>query len=87
MNSVCVWKLPATSKAKKLLVEERFLKSKGPIQPLKREHPMDQVEARASVFSEMQCYWSLPIPQTSVIAGLAVSKGKKAKAGTPCIIY
>jgi predicted TIM-barrel fold metal-dependent hydrolase len=39
-------------------------------------HRLDRVEARAAVFTEMQSYWSIPIKETAVVAGLAVSKGK-----------
>jgi hypothetical protein len=59
-----------------LAVEERFLKMKDPQILRQYHHPLDRVEARAAVFSEMQSYWSIPIKETAIVAGLTVSKGK-----------
>ena len=58
-----------------LSVEERFLKIKDPRVLRQYYHPLDRVEARAAVFSELQSYWSVPIKETAVVAGLTVSKG------------
>nr|CAD7437743.1 unnamed protein product [Timema bartmani] len=38
------------------------------------QHNLDRVEARATSFSEMQSYWSVPFHENSIIAGLTVSK-------------
>jgi hypothetical protein len=59
-----------------LAVEERFLKMKDPQILRQYHHPLDRVEARAAVFSEMQSYWSIPVKETAIVAGLTVSKGK-----------
>ena len=59
-----------------LAVEERFLKMKD-TKPLRQYyHPLDRVEARAAVFSELQSYWSIPIKETAIVAGLTVSRGE-----------
>ena len=58
-----------------LSVEERFLKMKDPRVLRQYHHPLDRVEARAATFSELQSYWSVPIQETAVVAGLTVTKG------------
>jgi hypothetical protein len=63
-------------KLPQLAVEERFLKMKDPQILRQYHHPLDRVEARAAVFSEMQSYWSIPIKETAIVAGLTVSKSK-----------
>jgi hypothetical protein len=63
-------------KPAQLAVEERFLKMKDPQILRQYRHPLDRVEARAAVFSEMQSYWSIPMKETAIVAGLTVSKGK-----------
>ena len=59
-----------------LAVEERFLKMNAPQILRQYHHHLDKVEARAAVFTEMQSYWSIPIKETGIVAGLVVSKGK-----------
>lgn len=59
-----------------LAVEERFLKMKEAHILRQNHHPLDKIEARAAVFSEMQSYWSIPVKETAIVVGLAVSKGK-----------
>lgn len=39
--------------------------------------PLDYVEARLTLFSELQKYWNIPINDNSGIAGLTVAKGVK----------
>jgi hypothetical protein len=59
-----------------LSVEERFLKMNAPQILRQYHHHLDRVEARAAVFTELQSYWSIPIKETGVVAGLVVSKGR-----------
>ncbi|KAK7868613.1 hypothetical protein R5R35_008422 [Gryllus longicercus] len=68
------WKVTHPSPPTILPVEERFLRTKTPITLRKYQHPLDLTEARGSVFSEMQSYWVVPVGETGIVAGLAVSK-------------
>lgn len=69
------WTVKHSRQPVQLSVEERFLKMKDPRVLRQYYHPLDRVEARAAVFSELQSYWSVPVKETSVVAGLTVSKG------------
>lgn len=70
------WTVVHSLKSPQLAVEERFLKMKDSKILRQYHHPLDRVEARAAVFSEMQSYWSIPIKETAIVAGLTVSKGR-----------
>lgn len=72
------WTVVHALRPTQLAVEERFLKMKEAQVLRQNHHPLDKVEARAAVFSEMQSYWSIPVKETSVVAGLAVNKGNCA---------
>ncbi|XP_021936474.1 von Willebrand factor A domain-containing protein 8 isoform X2 [Zootermopsis nevadensis] len=69
------WTIMHSLPPTQLAVEERFLKMKEAHILKQNNHPLDKVEARAAVFSEMQSYWSIPIKETAFVVGLAVSKG------------
>lgn len=72
------WTVMHSLQPVQLAVEERFLKMKAPQILRQYHHPLDRIDARSAVFSEMQSYWSIPIKETSIVAGLTVSKGKHA---------
>nr|CAD7394578.1 unnamed protein product [Timema cristinae] len=55
-------------------VEQRYLRPKPAVALRRYQHNLDRVEARATSFSEMQSYWSVPFHENSIIAGLTVSK-------------
>ncbi|XP_069677328.1 von Willebrand factor A domain-containing protein 8 isoform X2 [Periplaneta americana] len=68
------WTVVHTPRPEQLAIEERFLKAKDPRVLRQYHHPLDRVEARAAVFSELQSYWSVPLRETAIVAGLGVSK-------------
>lgn len=47
--------------------------------------PLDRIEARSALFTELQSYWTVPLNNISVVAGLAITKGIK-NDGTDDII-
>lgn len=51
--------------------------------------PLDRIEARSALFTELQSYWTIPLNNVnnniSVVAGLAITKGTK-NDGTDDII-
>lgn len=47
--------------------------------------PLDRIEARSALFTELQSYWTVPLNNISVVAGLAITKGTK-NDGTDDII-
>jgi len=70
------WTVMGLLHPSQLAVEERFLKMNAPQILRQYHHHLDRVEARATVFTEMQSYWSIPIKESGVVAGLVVSKGR-----------
>ncbi|XP_033322690.2 von Willebrand factor A domain-containing protein c12.2 [Megalopta genalis] len=60
-----------------LLVQERYIKLRSPVRLRQTDLPLDCIEARSNLFSELQRYWTIPIGDTSGIAGLTVAKGSK----------
>jgi hypothetical protein len=73
------WTMMHSPHPTQLAVEESFLKVTENHILTQKDHPLDKVEARADVFSEMQSYWSIPIKETAALVGLAVSKGKQSE--------
>jgi hypothetical protein len=69
------WAVVGLLHPSQLAVEERYLKRSAPQILRQYHHHLDRVEARAAVFTELQSYWSIPIKESGVVAGLAVSKG------------
>lgn len=59
-------------------VQEKYIKLKPPISLSQKILPLDRVEARSALFTELQSYWTIPISDTAVVAGLSVIKGTKA---------
>lgn len=47
--------------------------------------PLDRIEARSALFTELQSYWTVPLNNISVVVGLAITKGIK-NDGTDDII-
>ncbi|XP_076294765.1 von Willebrand factor A domain-containing protein c12.2 isoform X2 [Lasioglossum baleicum] len=75
-NKTCIiW--DTLEKQEALPVQERYIKFKSPVRLNQNDLPLDCVEARSSLFSELQRYWTIPIGEASGIAGLAVAKGSK----------
>jgi len=70
------WTVMGLLHPSQLAVEERLLKMNAPQILRQYHHNLDRVEARAAVFTEMQSYWSIPVKESGVVAGLVVSKGK-----------
>nr|XP_031838808.1 von Willebrand factor A domain-containing protein 8 isoform X2 [Nomia melanderi] len=60
-----------------LSVQGRYIKFKSPVYLRQNSLPVDCVEARLTLFSELQKYWNIPINDNSGIAGLTVAKGVK----------
>ncbi|XP_066993811.2 von Willebrand factor A domain-containing protein 8 [Anabrus simplex] len=68
------WTIIHPSPSVQLAVEERFLKTKPPVALRRQQLPLDRVEARAAIFSEMQSYWTIPMPESSIVVALAAGK-------------
>lgn len=61
-----------------LRVQEKYIKLKPPISLSQKILSLDRVEARSALFTELQSYWTIPISDTAVVAGLSVIKDTKA---------
>lgn len=66
-----------SNEQKVLSVQTTNITLKSPISLTQEILPLDRVEARSALFSELHSYWTLPIQQHSIIAGLSVNKGIK----------
>ncbi|XP_015436768.1 PREDICTED: von Willebrand factor A domain-containing protein 8 [Dufourea novaeangliae] len=60
-----------------LPVQERYIKFRSPIRLTQNNLPLDRVDARSTLFSELQSYWTIPISDYGMVAGLTVAKGAK----------
>ncbi|XP_049790817.1 von Willebrand factor A domain-containing protein 8 [Schistocerca nitens] len=67
------WRL-LSSVGRQVSVEEHFVKTGRPSRVATRTYPLDVVQARGAVFAELQSYWALPLEETSIVAGLTVTK-------------
>ena len=74
-----------SSKQDVLRVQEKHIKLKSPISLEQKILPLDRVEARSTLFTELQSYWTVPISDTAVVAGLSVNLGTKGD-GTDDVI-
>ncbi|KOC69518.1 Uncharacterized protein KIAA0564 [Habropoda laboriosa] len=66
-----------SSKQEVLSVQEKYVKFKSPINLTQKALPLDRVEARSALFTELQSYWTVPISNVAVVGGLSVIKGTK----------
>lgn len=66
-----------SNKQQGLPVQERYVKLKSPISLKQNVLPLDRVEARSALFTELQSYWTIPINETGVVAALSVLKGAR----------
>ncbi|CAK9810181.1 von Willebrand factor A domain-containing protein 8 [Anthophora quadrimaculata] len=66
-----------SNKQEVLRVQEKYVKLKSPIRLKQKELPLDRVEARSALFTELQSYWTVPISNIGVVGGLSVIKGTK----------
>ncbi|XP_026673539.1 von Willebrand factor A domain-containing protein 8 isoform X2 [Ceratina calcarata] len=66
-----------SNKQEVLHVQEKYVKFKSPMNLKQKILPLDRVEARSALFTEMQSYWTIPIGNVGIIAGLSVIKGTK----------
>ena len=66
-----------SNKQQVLPVQERYVKLKSPISLKQNVLPLDRVEARSALFTELQSYWTIPINETGVVAALSVLKGAR----------
>ncbi|XP_064614845.1 von Willebrand factor A domain-containing protein 8-like [Liolophura sinensis] len=64
-------------------VESRTLGIKGPVQLTVEQFSLDRTEARSSLFTEQQSYWTIPMHDTNIISDLAVRKGESASRAAP----
>ena len=48
----------------------------GPVPMYVSSKKLDRTETRASIFTEQEAYWTLPLEESNVICDVAVSKGK-----------
>lgn len=74
-----------SSKQNVLRVQEKYIKLKSPISLEQKILPLDRVEARSTLFTELQSYWTVPISDTAAVAGLSVNGGTKGD-GTDDVI-
>lgn len=56
-------------------VEVRNIKSKASVDLQVKDTAIEIVEARSSVFNEQESHWTLPLSNSSVVIGLAVTLG------------
>ncbi|XP_076231251.1 von Willebrand factor A domain-containing protein c12.2 [Calliopsis andreniformis] len=56
-----------------LPVQERYIKLKSPIKLTQTTLPLDRVEARSALFTELQSYWTVPVNESGVVAALSVA--------------
>ncbi|XP_053996012.1 von Willebrand factor A domain-containing protein 8 isoform X1 [Hylaeus anthracinus] len=61
-----------------LHVQERYIKLKSPTSLKQNVLPLDRVEARSALFTELQNYWNVPVDENGVVASLTVAKGANA---------
>lgn len=64
-----------------LPVQTRKLQIKGPVPMYVESKKLDRTEARSSVFTEQEAYWTLPMEDSNVICDLAVSKAASRSPG------
>nr|CAD7429314.1 unnamed protein product [Timema monikensis] len=74
MEHVGSWTTLHSQGPTQVRVEQRYSRPKPAVALRRYQHNLDRVEARATSFSEMQSYWSVPFHENSIIAGLTVSK-------------
>ncbi|CAL7944841.1 unnamed protein product [Xylocopa violacea] len=65
------------SNKQELRVQEKYIKLKSPMNLAQKTLPLDRVEARSTLFTELQSYWTVPIDKVAVVAGLSVIKGTR----------
>lgn len=64
-----------------LPVDTKNIIVKGPIEVAVQRLKLDKEESRASVFSEQEARWTLPMQDSNVICDIAVTKGENRSAG------
>ena len=47
----------------------------GPAQAPMHSYTLDRNDARSTVFSELEAYWTIPLHETSIISDVGVTKG------------
>ncbi|XP_076766995.1 von Willebrand factor A domain-containing protein c12.2 [Xylocopa sonorina] len=65
------------SNNQELRVQEKYIKLQSPMNLAQKALPLDRVEARSVLFTELQSYWTVPISKVAVVAGLSVIKGTR----------
>ncbi|KAK7499225.1 hypothetical protein BaRGS_00009485, partial [Batillaria attramentaria] len=64
-----------------LPVVTRRLQVKGPVPMYVENKKLERTEARASVFTEQEAYWTLPMDDSNIICDMAVSKAADRSPG------
>ncbi|KAG7197989.1 hypothetical protein KM043_016215 [Ampulex compressa] len=64
-----------SDKSQTLPVQERYFKFKSPSVLTRHNRPLDRIEARSALFTELQHYWTVPISESGTVAALSVARG------------
>lgn len=75
-NKICAtWNV--SSQQQVLRVQEKYIKLKSSIKLRQNTLPLDLVEARSALFTELQSYWTVPLGNSGVVAALTIVKGTR----------
>ena len=75
-NKICAtWNV--SNQQQLLHVQEKYIKLKSSIKLRQNALPLDLVEARSALFTELQSYWTVPLGNSGVVAALTVVKGTR----------
>ncbi|XP_012146606.2 von Willebrand factor A domain-containing protein c12.2 isoform X1 [Megachile rotundata] len=75
-NKVCsAWNV--SNQQQVLSVQEKYIRLKSPITLRQKTLPLDRVEARSALFTELQSYWTVPLSNAGVVAALTTVKGTR----------
>lgn len=70
-----------------LPVETSEIVIKGPLEVFPQSVAMEKNTARASLFTEQESYWNIPMHETNIISDVAVTKASNQAAGKFDIIH
>jgi len=69
------WNAGELPKGEKLEVSLKNLKIGTPKEVTSSLMQVDHIEARSAMFTELQSFWHLPLPQNSIVHKMTVTKG------------
>lgn len=70
-----------------LPVETSAITIKGPLEVFPQRLALDKNTARASLFTEQESYWTIPMHETNIISDVAVTKASNQAAGKFDIVH